>query len=57
MLHFLEEQATLIAQQRKDFEAKIAQQQKQIEALIATVQKVSDRLGLEKAVTQVVAND
>ena len=40
----VEEQGALIAQQRKDFEAKIELQHKQIEALTAGLQKVTARV-------------
>jgi hypothetical protein len=53
----VEEQGALIAQQRKDFEAKIERQQKQIEMLTATVQKVSERIETNKPDLQVAAND
>jgi len=59
----VEQQATIIAQQRKDFQASItkleataARQQKQIEALTAGLQKVSDQLELSKPAPQVVNN-
>ena len=52
----VEEQRAMIAQQRKDFEAKIAKQERQIEALTATVQKVSDKIELSKTASQLVAN-
>ena len=66
----VEEQATTIAQQRKDFqatitklEATVAQQQKGMEALAATlkeqasqIQKVHAQLELSKAVSPLVSN-
>jgi uncharacterized coiled-coil protein SlyX len=59
----VEQQATTIAQQRKDFQASItkleataARQQKQIEALTATVQKVSAQIKASKPAAQVVSN-
>jgi trimeric autotransporter adhesin len=55
--HKVEEQGALIAQQRKDFEAKIAQQQKQIEALTAGLQKVTARLERSKPATRVVSDN
>ena len=60
----VEQQATTIAQQRKDFqasinklEATVAQQEKQIIALTATVQKVSDELKMSRPAPQLVANN
>jgi uncharacterized coiled-coil protein SlyX len=67
----VEEQATTIAQQRKDFqasitkfEATVAQQQKDIKALTASlreqasqIQKVSAQLELSKTVPQMAGND
>ena len=60
----VEQQATTIAQQRKDFqasidklEATVAQQQKQIIALTATVQKVSDQVEMSRPAPQMVGNN
>jgi hypothetical protein len=59
----VQEQGTIIMQQRKDFDAAIAQQQKEIVALAATVkeqaaqiQKVSTQLELTKSAPQTVLN-
>jgi hypothetical protein len=52
----VEEQGTLIAQQRKDFEAKIAHQEKQIEALTAGLQKVTARVEAHESDQRVARN-
>ena len=60
----VEEQATIIAQQRKDFQASItklettgAQQQKEIEALTVGLQKVSTQVEMSKPASQLVFNN
>jgi len=60
----VEQQATTIAQQRKDFQASItklettaAHQQKQIESLTAALQKVSTQVEMTKRVPQMVVNN
>jgi hypothetical protein len=53
----VEEQSALIAQQRKDFEAKIADQQKQIEALTAGLQKVTARIESNQTAPRVVSGN
>jgi predicted ribosome quality control (RQC) complex YloA/Tae2 family protein len=56
---FLKEHRKTQAQERKvkELEATIAKQQKAIETLGATVQKIGDRMQLNKAAPQIVAND
>jgi uncharacterized coiled-coil protein SlyX len=57
-----EQQATVaqlkstVAQQQKDFEAKLAKQEEQIETLTAGLQKVSAQLEASKPAPQVVNN-
>ncbi len=60
----VDEQATTIAQQRKDLQASItkleataAYQQKQIEALTAGLQKVSAQVEISKPAPQMVLNN
>src|SRR5207248_5518969 len=60
----VEQQATTIAQQRKDFQASItklettaARQQKQIESLTAGLQKVSTQVEMSKRVPQMIVNN
>jgi len=60
----VEQQATTIAQQRKDFqanitklEATVAQQQKGMEALTAGLQKMSDLLEISRPAPQLVGNN
>ena len=60
----VEQQATTIAQQRKDFqasitklEATVAQQQKGMEALTAGLQKMSDQLEISRPAPQMVGNN
>jgi len=60
----VEQQATTIAQQRKDFQANItklestvAQQQKGMEALTAGLQKMSDQLEISRPAPQLVGNN
>jgi hypothetical protein len=59
----LEEQAAMLAQQRKDFEAAIAQQKQEIQTLTTSlkdqasqIQKVSAQLEMSKCAPQTVAN-
>jgi hypothetical protein len=60
----VEQQATTIAQQRKDFqagitklEATVAQQQKEIKALTAGLQKVSAQVEMSRSAPQMALND
>jgi len=46
-----------MAQQEKDFQAKLAEQQKQIRVLISGLEKVNNQLELNKPAPQMVDNN
>ncbi len=46
-----------MAQQEKDFQAKLAEQQKQIRALTSGLEKVNNQLELNKPAPQMVDNN
>jgi len=53
----VQEQQTIVAQLKQDFQVKLAEQQKQIEALTEGLQKVSAQLEASKPAPQVVLNN
>jgi hypothetical protein len=60
----VEEQATMLAQQKKDFDRTVSRQQSEIETLAVTVkaqaaglQKVSEQLAITKPASRMVLND